>query len=289
MNILARLGFGLLALAPLLSSAADGNSRYFDHPQKVTIQGYDGHAMEPFISRDGRYLLFNDLNDPGVDTKLHYAERLDDLHFQYRGELSGVNSPALEGVPSLDREDRLYFVSPRNYEQTLATIYRGRFSHGRVTEVATVAGVSRKQPGMVNFDAEISPDGRTLYFVDAQFGKHGPESADLVIATRQGDDFQRLADSGHLLEKINSAQLEYAPCISSDGLLLLFTRARADFKGGTAIYMARRKSLAEPFDAPQRLAALDGIVEAPTLTPDEQAIYVHRREGRRHVLYLLRH
>jgi Tol biopolymer transport system component len=289
MNILARLGFGLLALAPLMSSAADSNTRYFDHPQKVTIQGYDGHAMEPFMSRDGRYLLFNDLNEPGVDTKLHYAERLDDLHFQYRGELSGVNTPALEGVPSLDRKDRLYFVSPRNYEQTLTTIYRGRFSHGRVTEVAAVAGVSRKQPGWVNFDAEISPDGRTLYFVDAQFGKHGPESADLVMATRQGDDFQRLADSGRLLEKINSAQLEYAPCISSDGLLLLFTRARADFKGGTAIYMARRKSLAEPFDAPQRLAALDGIVEAATLTPDEQAIYVHRKEGRRHVLYLLRH
>lgn len=275
------LAFPVLAAEP-------ATSRYFDHPQKVAIHGYDGHAMEPFMSRDGRYLLFNDLNEPGVDTKLHYAERLDDLNFQYRGELSGVNTPALEGVPSLDRDDWLYFVSPRAYEKTLNTLYRGRFSHGRVTEVTPLSGVSRDQPGWVNFDAEISADGRTLYFVDAKFGKRGPETADLVVAERQGDGFRRRADSERLLGQINTPLLEYAPSLSADGLLLLFTRARADFKGGTAVYLARRKSLTDAFAPAQRLDALDGVVEAPTFTPDEQAIYVHRKEGRQHVLYRLR-
>jgi len=33
--------------------------RGFGAPQRVTIRGYDGHAMEPFLTRDGRYLMFN--------------------------------------------------------------------------------------------------------------------------------------------------------------------------------------------------------------------------------------
>ena len=38
--------------------------------------------MEQFVSRDGRYLVFNDRNDPGLNTELHYAERIDDLTFR---------------------------------------------------------------------------------------------------------------------------------------------------------------------------------------------------------------
>ncbi len=57
----------------------------FANPQRVTIQGYNDHAMEPFITRDGRYLLFNNLNQPSVNTNLHYAERIDDVTFEYMG------------------------------------------------------------------------------------------------------------------------------------------------------------------------------------------------------------
>ena len=32
----------------------------WSHDQVVTIKGYSGDAMEPFISRDGAYLFFND-------------------------------------------------------------------------------------------------------------------------------------------------------------------------------------------------------------------------------------
>jgi hypothetical protein len=55
-------------------------------PERVTIRGYKGEAMEPFITRDGRYLFFNNLNDPAVNTNLYYAERVDDLTFEFRGE-----------------------------------------------------------------------------------------------------------------------------------------------------------------------------------------------------------
>src|SRR5688572_32714896 len=68
----------------------------FGTPQPVRIAGYDGPAMEPFLTRDGRYLLFNNSNDPRVNTNLHYARRIDDLNFQYLGELQGANTSALD-------------------------------------------------------------------------------------------------------------------------------------------------------------------------------------------------
>jgi CubicO group peptidase (beta-lactamase class C family) len=181
--------------------------RGFGAPQRVTIRGYDGHAMEPFFTRDGRYLLFNNLNDPKENTNLHYAERKDDLTFEYKGEIKGVNTAALEGVPSMDKDGMLYFVSTiMSYDKTFSTLYRRRFKDGAVTGVELVPGVSRKQPGIVNFDVEISADGKTLYFVDGEFTKDGsnPKTADIVIAVLDGKEFNRDPKSSTLRNHRNS-------------------------------------------------------------------------------------
>lgn len=285
-HALAVIAIALLAACASSPDRSVPESRLYAHPRRVTLLGYDGDAMEPFLSRDGRYLLFNNLNDPKVNTNLHYAERVDDLTFRYRGEVAGVNTQALEGVPSLDRRNTLYFVSTRSYESSLSTVYRGQFADGRVSGVELVPGVSRRQAPMVNFDVDVSPDGDTLYFVDARFGRSGPETADLVVAERRGAGFVRRSDSAALLQQVNTDALEYAPCISADGLTLLFTRARLGLVGGSvAIYIARRAHATEPFGPPQRLAALEGLVEAPTFTPDERAIYFHRKDGAKYGIY----
>ena len=274
----------------LVSCAADAErgtpeSRLYTNPQRVALLGYDGDAMEPFLSRDGRYLLFNNLNDPVVNTNLHFAERVDALTFRYRGELRGVNTAALEGVPSMDKRNTIYFVSPRSYETTLSTIYRGTFAEGTVVGVELVPGVSRKEPRILNFDVEVSPDGEKLYFVDARFGRGGPETADIVLAERQGAGFVRLPNSADILSNVNTETLEYAPCISADGLTLLFTRARPGLGGGVSIFVSQRTRTTEPFGPVARLAALDGFVEGPTLSPDERSVYYHKREGTKFVIY----
>ena len=74
-------------------------SDLYVEPQPITIAGYSGSAMEPFISPDGRYLFFNNSNDPGVNTNLQFAERTGKLTFRYLGELPGVNSAVLDAVP----------------------------------------------------------------------------------------------------------------------------------------------------------------------------------------------
>ena len=257
----------------------------YAHPQRVAIHGYAGHAMEPFASRDGRWLFFNNLNDPSVNTDIHYAERIDDLNFRYRGPVQGVNTPALEGVPTMDRDGNFYFVSTRSYAQSLSTIYRGRFAEGRVSGVELVPRLSSRQAGIVNFDVEVSPDGATLYSVEGRFsGGPVPRSADLFIATRQGDGFVRAANSDALLRNVNSEALEYAACISADGRTLFFTRLAGR---SPAIYVAQRPHAAAPFEKPKRLAAADGFVEAPSLSPDERSLYYHRRDGALFVIYRL--
>jgi hypothetical protein len=88
--------------------------RLFGGEQRVAIRGYDMDAVEPFISKDNRLQLFNNGNEKPQNANLHYAQRVDDLTFDSKGEIKGVNTPALEGVPSLDRDGTLYVVSDRD-------------------------------------------------------------------------------------------------------------------------------------------------------------------------------
>src|SRR5688572_3732223 len=91
------------------------NVRDFQTPVRIVIQGYPGNAMEPALSPDGRYLFFNNLNDPATNTNLFYAERIDDTTFAFRGPLAGTNGPVLDAVASLDVTGAFYFITTRSY------------------------------------------------------------------------------------------------------------------------------------------------------------------------------
>ncbi len=271
-------------------AAASTDYAEFSGAVPVTITGYTGDAMEPFISKDGRYLFFNNRNDPAVDTNIFYASRIDDATFRFLGAVPGVNSPSLDAVPSLDLLGNFYFVSTRSYTTTLATIYSGAFSATGVTDVALVLGVSRDTPGAVNFDAEISADGETLWFDDGEFSANGAlEAASIAVGRRDGLGFAREADSATQLAAVNSSGLNYAPSISVDGLELFFTRVAA-LSGGAqpAIYRATRADPAAPFSGVQRVSAATGFVEAPSLSADGRVIYFHKLEGGRYVIYCAR-
>ena len=280
------LGCGAQQKADTAAVRSTPAYRAFGDPQRVRIRGYQGDAMEPFITKDGRYLLFNNKNDPRIDTKLLFAEHVHDLNFDYRGELNGVNTSALEGVPSMDRHGNLFFVSTRSYAETLSTIYRGRFDHGQVSGVELVAGNSRRQRGIVTFDAEVSADGNTLFVADGRFaGGHAPQTADIDIAVRDGAGFRRLTSARDLLKNVNTEALEYAPAVSSDLLELFFTRLdRSGRTPKTVILRAIRPSAEAPFGPPERLVSITGFVEAPTLSSDGRSLYYHQLDGGRFVI-----
>src|SRR5260370_28695355 len=253
----------------------------FTNPEHVTIEGYNQDAMEPFISPDGNYLFFNNSNNTRP-TNLYYATRIDDVTFQFRGEIVAANSGGmtLTAVPSMDMNNVFYVISDRSYVSTLSTISSGPFSAGTVSNVALVPGVSKDKLGDVNFDQCISPDGGTLYFVDGVFkgGAPVPAAATIAIAMRNGDQFTRLKNSAEIMRKINTHDLNYAPDVSKSGLEFFFTRIRivgSQPKPPPVIYTATRSSVTKPFGKPRKIAAITGFAEAPALSPDEKSLYFH--------------
>ncbi|TXI47887.1 MAG: hypothetical protein E6Q50_12515 [Lysobacter sp.] len=271
------------------TGAAESVSYLYADPRPVAMDGYDGDVMEPFLTRDGRYLIFNNSNHPSVDTNLHYAERVDDARFRYKGEVRGANTAKLDAVATMDRDGVFYFVSLREHEKTRDSIFRGAFRDGTLSGVEAVPGISRKKALSINFDVDISPDGARMYVVDGRFDLLwvlGPKAADIVAMDRRGDGFVPAPDSAAVLRAVNSDVLEYAPSVSADGRTLLFTRLRRGLGAEPAIYVSQRDDPARPFGPARRLAALEGFVEATTFSVDERTIYYHKKVGDRFALFM---
>jgi hypothetical protein len=262
------------------SAVTAGVYRAFTDPQPVTIEGYSGSAMEPFITDDGQDLLFNTSNQSPSIPAIQYASRVGPGTFSYQGAVAGANDPDfLSGTPSLDTAGNLYFVSTRSYAQTLSTVYTGVYASGAVTGVHLVAGVSAPAPGTVDFDVDVSPDGATLYVSVGLFdGGSAPEQAHLALFDKQGNGFVPDPAGTRVLRAVNSKKaLDYAAAISADGLELFFTRA---VPGAVpAVYRAVRTSATRPFGHVQRVAAITGFAEAPSLSADGSTLYYHLLVG----------
>jgi hypothetical protein len=277
-----------------LDSVTEAPSDLYIHPQPVVIAGYTGDAMEPFISPDGRFLFFNNSNDPKTNTDIFYARRTGRLSFQFAGPLPGVNSPALDAVPSMDTAGHFYFTSLREYDRTHASLFAGDFDGHAVRNVHPLRGdIMAGSFGLVNMDAGISPDGETLYISRAQIipGAPAPKRSGLVMATNARGDFNRDERSTILLININSDALNYAPCISANGLELFFTRASRRMSAAGApelsvrIMVATRTVTSNSFGQPRVLEALRGFVEAPSITLDEKEMFFHKKAGDHYAIW----
>lgn len=272
--------------APALESSPEPVSAAgFGEPQPVVIEGYDSDVMEPFLSRDGETLFFNNSNAPAAQTDLHWATRIDALHFRYRGRIDGANSAMLDGVPTLSRDGTFCFVSTRDYARTLATIHCGSWSGADAANVTLQAEAAPLIPGRLVFDAELDASGQTLFIADGLFtGGPVPATADLRLARLVDGRFRLDPSADHPFGSINTAALEYAAAISADGLVLSFTRLASPPGSSPQVWIARRATTDVAFEAPQRIDAIKGFVEAATFAPDG-AIYFHRRVGERHTLW----
>ena len=281
-----------LGLITLLNCAGSNSNTAvndeFSDPQKVTITGYSGDAMEPFITRDNAYLFFNSLND-GQDTSLYYATRVSDTEFTSQGKIGGVNGaqPHLDAVASMDTGNHFYFITTRDWPANYHNVMTGTFSAGTVPAVARLDGdFYIESPGWIIMDGEISPDGNDFYFVNAHFsGGAVPDRSDIGIARKSGSAFNKYANSETLMASVNTDRcLEYAPSISADGLELFFTRLRlCPIK--SEILVAKRASASDPFGAPERIGAISGFSEAPSLSYDRTTLYYHMKENGVYVIY----
>ncbi len=265
----------------------------FSNPIKITINGYSGDAMEPFITRSGAttYLFFNSLNN-GQDTSLYCATRVDDVTFTSIGKIDDVNGvpPHLDAVASMDINNNFYYISTRDWPTNYHNVMTGVFTGGAVPEVPTVTHLDGnfyiESPGWIVMDGEINHAGDDYYFVNARFsGGSVPDSSDIGVAYESGGAFYKYANSASIMASINTGRcLEYAPSISADGLELFFTRLQlSPIK--SEILLARRSATTAPFGAPERIGAISGFVEAPSLTSDGKTLYYHMNYNSSYAIY----
>ena len=264
----------------------------------VTINGFAFDAMEPFLSPDGNYLFFNNLND-GENTKLYYATRVNDSTFNYVGELIGTNqatTPHLDAVADMDVNGNFYWTSTRNYPAELNNLFHGTFSNGTVSNIERVQGdFNRNTPGWLVMDHGISLDGQYLYFNNARFDDAnclGPCETTIGIAQKNAAAFTTLSNSDSILQNINDANyIYYAPCISSDNLELYYTRYLKDNITASTVFeicVAVRTNASSNFSVPKVLFSevITNLIEAPTLTIDKNIIYYHQKTSNSHKIVM---
>lgn len=265
----------------------------------VTINSLTFDAMEPFISPDGNYLFFNNLND-GINTKLFYATKINDSTFNYTGELTGANqpvSPHLDAVPDMDVDGNFYWTSTRDYPNELNNLFHGIFSDGNISDIGRTQGdFNMNTPGWLIMDHGISLDGQYLYFNNARFDEvncQGPCETTLGIAQKDNDStFTTLPNSASILQNINDENyIYYAPCISSDNLELYYSRyLKGPITTNTSleICVAVRNDVISQFSIPKVLfsVTIPNLIEAPTLTIDKKIIYYHQKTADSHIIMM---
>lgn len=246
--------------------------------QPVAIEGYAGHAMEPFIARDGATLFFNNRNEPARETDLHWATRIDDTHFRYQGKLTSANSDHLDGVASLARDGTFAFTSLRAFESRGATAWMGHWNGAAVSALNLETALRPGPPPRFNMDGELSASGAHFYVTDNLWALIGGlRTSDIRLAVRENGRWRRAPESDSWFTAINTRNaLEYAPATNEAETELYFTRLTLQFLRPPRFetFVAVRASVSEPFGAPVRIDALRGYVEAPTVAPDG-ALYVH--------------
>jgi len=256
--------------------------------EHVVIEGYADEAMEPFLSRDGRFLFFNTRNDPGANTNLHYAVAADGSRFIYRGILYGTISYDLDAVATMSSDNRFCFVSPREYRRTRVSVLCGAFDGKRVNGTKPQQNMATDRVGRLIFDVELAADGQSMVYAEGTFsGGAAPDEADLYMAKLGPRGFERGPNTNTFVA-INSGDPEYAPALSADGLELYFTRVTGIWPfRSPKIFRATRGTLEQPFGKPARVEAIDGFVEGPSIAADG-TIYFHKKVDGRFEIWRLR-
>ncbi len=125
----------------------------------------------------------------------------------------------------------------------------------------------------VELGASVSSDGLELYFCSNRSGGYG--SFDLYLSKRSTAQ-DLWGDPVNLGPAVNSPSDDRLPCLSPDGLLLLFQSYRPGGYGGFDIWMTRRGNRSAPWEPPVNLGPIINSPESdikPRLAPDGSALY----------------
>lgn len=207
---------------------AERTSNGWSVPDVASFSGHSIYAdSDPFVTLDGNSLIFSS-NRPGNTgafplNDLWIVHRLADGSWGEPVNLGpNVNSTADELYASADSAGNLYFGSNRNRGQW--DIYRSRKLMDGSYAPAERIGPGVDHPRLWEFNAEISPDGKTLLY--STFGRSdGYGNADIYYSRIERNG--KFGNPVNVGSCINSAAPEFHPTMLWDEGLLYFVRVNA--------------------------------------------------------------
>ena len=196
----------------------------WQEPEKLSLSSDDWSDLDPFVSPDGKQLFFISTR-PDAGKTSGIDKRDMDIWVATRSavewiaphRLENVNSEGKEGSPSVARNGTLYFFSDRQAGTGKNAVYESRFvkehyEPATLLPAAINAGPSDTSPF-------IAPNGKTLLFYSTREGGFG--KADLYMSHKKHGKWTASVNLGPV---VNSADSDYNPAVSPDGLQLFFGR-----------------------------------------------------------------
>jgi photosystem II stability/assembly factor-like uncharacterized protein len=218
------------------------------YPRCVDVSNYDAECY-PWISGNGKYLLFGSINFNGPPRPGHHGTENWDLYIsewdsigqrwgEERNMGSLINTSAQERRPSCTWNcDTLYFSRYDNDNKD--DIYMSTFDGSDWT-----TPVILPLPVNTNYNEEhpaISPDSKRLYFTSDRPGGHG--GSDIWVAHWDGFSWSTVENFG---PAINTPNEETRPFESYDGKRFYFSnnhgqpRPGISYGGASDIYVSTR-------------------------------------------------
>lgn len=200
------------------------------------IAPFSGRYMDadPFITADGKQLFF--ISNRPVDPKAEQPNDNFDIWVMDRGPQgewsqprhleAPVNSPASEYYPRASADGTLYFGSERPGGLGQADLWRCRFQDGHYQPAENLGPAINS--AAEEYEPYVTPKGDMLIFMAV--GRDGKQQSDFFISF--------LRDGAWTPAKLLGPPIslptgkEYAPKLSPDGKLFLFSSTRSDWKPG---------------------------------------------------------
>ncbi|MCA9666075.1 MAG: PD40 domain-containing protein [Myxococcales bacterium] len=262
-------------------------------PQPLSQLDSASEEAEPFLSADGRTLLFASTRSGGSGKWDDYiatrTDTSDPMAFGNVRELAAINSPLHETRLAVSSDGRTFYLSAET--ATASEIYIAELgsSGGDATTLVRadfkpIAAINAI--GIQKYDPHPSYDNLRLYFIASDINGGGSQT-DILVSSRASpsDPFGApVAVMG-----VNSGSIDANPTLTADELTIVFNSSRPSGQGSNDLYYATRATRQDAFGAPQPVPTLNSPDSDTELhiTLDGCEVYFtsNRGGGKQHIYH----
>jgi hypothetical protein len=222
-----------------------------------------GDVQECDFSHDGLELYFSESRSGGYGSRDIWVTRRETLDSPWQEPVNlgpNVNSSGSEVEPSISGDGlELYFGCWDDYNIYVCT--RSSKDAPWSSRIQVGPPVPSNEP----WRPDISADGLSLYFASMREGGYGGDDIWVTTRATKHDPWGELVNLG---PNVNMASEDTCPCISTDGLTLIFNR------GYSSMWATTRRSTEDDWGPAVNLGISNsGNFNGAALSPDGSTMY----------------